>query len=71
MNTEKDSEELLPVKIRRRTYQVVKTVAAWKGISIVDYFDDLVGRESVPDLLNMAGEIQKMHKTKPKPPEKK
>jgi hypothetical protein len=55
-----DGKELVPIKIRRATYRLVKTVAAWRGISALDYLDELVQREATPDLQKVVEDITRL-----------
>jgi hypothetical protein len=56
--------ELIPIKIRRDTYRLIKTVAAWRGISALDYLDEIVKREATPDLDRVVEEIGELSRRK-------
>ncbi len=53
-------DPLVPIKIRKSVYRVMKTVSAWKGVSVADYITELAEREAIPELTKMAAEIGKM-----------
>lgn len=67
---EKDGNELVPIKIRRDTYRIIKTVAAWRGISALDYLDELIQREGPPDLGKVVDEINRLGSRRPRSPKK-
>ena len=61
-NETKAPDPLVPLKIRTSTWRLIKTLAAWKGISAWAYLDDLVAREATPDLVKMAEEVADLAK---------
>src|SRR4051794_15641732 len=51
--------ELVPIKIRRSTYRLVKMAAAWLDLSALDYLDRAVRAAVSKDLASVSEDIAK------------
>lgn len=57
MTDDERGNELVQVKIRRKTWRLLKMISAWKGVDIVDYVEELVARETPKDVEQMMSDL--------------
>jgi hypothetical protein len=55
-----DEKDLVPMKVRRATLRILKTLAAWREMTLIDYLDDMVSREGGADIRRMVEEITQL-----------
>jgi hypothetical protein len=70
-NPENDGEELVPIKMKKRTYRILKTVAAWRGVQMSDLLSEVAEPPLKQLLADVVGEIGEAAEPTPTPPPKK
>jgi hypothetical protein len=54
--------EMIQVKVRRKTWKTLKVVSAWKEVDIADYVEELVSREGLHDVNKFLDEFERRQK---------
>lgn len=58
-------DDLVPVKIRRSSLRMARTLASWRDISIADFIEELVLAAAATQVPDVAAQMAKAAKKKP------